>query len=335
MKDLASRPTGWGGPIVEAPTVAAVDAAAERIGEVVVHTPLVPFYSGKEKTGILLKPEIFQPIGSFKLRGVFNWAAALTPDERQRGLSTISSGNTAQALGYSARHFGVSARTRLLDTAPAGKIAALQGYGVDTVLVPSDDLMGYLLEARWQQEPYSFINPIDNPWMIAGNATIGREIMADYPEVESVYVPVSGGGMIAGIGGLIKALNPSVRIVGVQPTNIAPLHASIAESRPMWVDAQPTICDGCGAPLVFDEMYPVLRQVVDEVMVISEDTVKAAIKVLALKNKLIVEGAGALSVAAALATPAERRGRTVCVVSGGSIDTERLLNILTDETIEV
>lgn len=335
MQDLASRPTGWGGPIVEPPTVAAVAAAAERIGEVVVHTPLVPFYSGKEATGILLKPEIFQPIGSFKLRGVFNWAAALTPEERQRGLSTISSGNTAQALGYSARHFGVPARTLLLDTAPAGKIAALQSYGVDTVLVPSDDLMGYLLEARWQQEPYSFISPIDNPGMIAGNATIGREIMADYPEVESVYVPVSGGGMIAGIGGLIKALNPSVRIVGVQPTNIAPLHASIAGSRPMWVDAQPTICDGCGAPLVFDEMYPVLRQVVDEVMVISEETVKAAIKVLALKNKLIVEGAGALSVAAALATPAAQRGRTVCVVSGGSIDTERLLNILTDETIEV
>ena len=150
MQDLASRPTGWGGPTVEPPTIAEVDAAAERIRGVVVHTPLVPFYSGKEKTGILLKPEIFQPIGSFKLRGVFNWAAALTPAERQRGLSTISSGNTAQALGYSARHFGVPARTRLLDTAPAGKIAALQSYGVDTVLVPSDDLMGFLLEARWQ-----------------------------------------------------------------------------------------------------------------------------------------------------------------------------------------
>ena len=99
MQDLASRPTGWGGPTVEPPTVAEVEAAAERIREVVVHTPLIPFYSGKEKTGILLKPEIFQPIGSFKLRGVFNWAAALTPAERQRGLSTISSGNTAQALG--------------------------------------------------------------------------------------------------------------------------------------------------------------------------------------------------------------------------------------------
>ena len=335
MTDLANRPTGWGGPIVKAPGVAEAGEAAQRIGEVAVHTPLLPFYSGGKETGILLKPEIFQPIGSFKLRGVFNWAAALTPAERQRGLSTISSGNTAQALGYTARHFGVSARTLLLDTAPAGKIAALQGYGVETVLVPSEEFMGYLLEARWQQEPYRFINPIDDPHMIAGNATIGLEIMADYPDVESVYVPVSGGGMISGIGGVMKALNPSVRVVGVQPTNIAPLHASVAQDRPVWVDAQPTICDGCGAPLVFDEMYPVLRQVVDDIVMISEEEAKAAIKLLALKNKLIVEGAGALSVAAALATPAEQRGETVCVVSGGSIDADRLVAILTDKTIEI
>lgn len=335
MDDLAKRPTGWGGPTVEAPTLGELEAATDRIRDVANHTPLLPFHNGEEETSILLKAEIFQPIGSFKLRGVFNWASALLPEDRERGLSTISSGNTAQALGYTARHFGVPARTLLLDTAPESKIAALQSYGVETVLVPSLDLMNYLLEARWKQEPYCFISPIDNPLMIAGNGTIGLEIIADCPDIDSVYVPASGGGLIAGVGSVMRALNPSVRVIAVQPANIAPLHASFSQGRPLWVDAKPTICDGCGAPLAFDEMYPLLRQVVDDVVLVSEDEAKAAIKVLALKNKLIVEGAGALSVAAALATPIKDRGKTACVVSGGSIDTERLLGILTDDGIEV
>jgi len=276
----------------------------------------------------LLKPEVLQPIGSFKLRGVYNWAACLTAEERERGLTTFSSGNTAQALGYVGRLFGVSVRSLLIDATPSIKIEAIRRYGAEAVLLPEAELLSYVFEARWKQEPYSFLSPWTDPMMIAGNATIGLEIISDLPDVDSVYVPVAGGGLISGIGSALRALKPTAKVVGVQSEACPSLRASFEAGRPTWVEAKPTICEGATLPLVIDEMYPLLRDIVDEVAVISEEAVKAAIRRLAYGNKLIVEGAGALSVAAALATPAEERGKSVCILSGGSIDTSRLIVIL-------
>ena len=323
------RRTGFGGTPIGAPSLDNVRAAAERIRDGVVRTPLLPLrsYSGAEPD-ILLKPETLQPVTSFKIRGAYNWASSLTDEQRSRGLSTVSAGNTAQAVAYAARLVGASARSRLPDTTPRAKIDAINAYGMEPVLMPGDELFDWMLSAGWEDESYTFLHPWVEPLMVAGSATVGLEIHQDLPDVDTVFVSVGGGGLICGVGSALKALNPDVRIVAVQPEACAPLRASLSAGAPVWVDAQPTLCDGLGVPLVTDEMWPLLRSVVDDTVTVSEDQVKDAIRRLALDNKLVVEGAGAASVAAALAMPLSQRGRSVCILSGGSIDGDKLASIV-------
>jgi len=306
-----------------------VRAAAERIRGVAVSTPLLSLRSyASAQPDILLKPETLQPVTSFKIRGAYNWASSLTDEQRSRGLSTVSAGNTAQAVAYAARLVGASARSRLPDTTPRAKIDAIEAYGMEPVLTPGDELFDWMLSAGWEDESYTFLHPWVEPLMVAGSATVGLEIHDDLPDVDTVFVSVGGGGLICGVGSALKALNPDVRIIAVQPEACAPLSASLAAGRPVWVDAQPTLCDGLGVPLVTDEMWPLLRSVVDDTVTVSEDQVKDAIRRLALDNKLVVEGAGAASVAAALAIPVGERGRSVCILSGGSIDADKLASII-------
>ena len=330
--NLTDRPTGWGGPPVSSPDLAEIRAAAGRLDGKVVRTPLLPLHSYGAETDILLKPEVLQPIGSFKLRGVLNWATCLTGEERNRGLSTTSAGNTAQALGYVARLFKVPSRTLLPEGVPDNKLEAIRSYGVTPVRLPFDQILGYMLEERWRQEPYTYLNPWGDPAMIAGSGTVGLEIAADLPDVRTVYVPAGGGGLLGGVGSALKALNPSVRVVGVQSEACPTLQKSFETGRGVWIEAGPTICDGTAVPVIVAEMFPMLQQVVDDVVVVSDDAVKAAIKRLALGNKMVVEGSGALSVAAALAAPAETRGKAVCILSGGSIGPDRLMEILSEKT---
>jgi len=324
----AKRPTGSGGPPVRAPSLPEIRAAAKRLSDVAVRTPLVPLHSFETTLDIWLKPEILQPVGSYKLRGVYNWAASLSEGERERGFSTHSAGNTAQALGYVARLFNVPARSLMPEDAPKVKIEGVKSYGVTPVPLPFGELLDFVFESRWELEPYSSLNPWGDEKMLAGNATIGLEIVEDLPDVDSVYVPVGGGGLVGGVGSALRALKPGTRVIGVQSESCPSLYASLEAGGPTWVESMPTICDGTIVPLVVDEMYPLLRQVVDDVVLVSEDEVKAAIKRLLLGNKLLVEGSGAMSVAAAVATPAEQRGRTVCILSGGSIDTDKLMDIV-------
>jgi len=306
-----------------------VRAAAERIRGVAVSTPLLSLRSyASAQPDILLKPETLQPVTSFKIRGAYNWASSLTDEQRSRGLSTVSAGNTAQAVAYAARLVGASARSRLPDTTPRAKIDAIEAYGMEPVLTPGDELFDWMLSAGWEDESYTFLHPWVEPLMVAGSATVGLEIHDDLPDVDTVFVSVGGGGLICGVGSALKALNPDVRIIAVQPEACAPLSASLAAGRPVWVDAQPTLCDGLGVPLVTDEMWPLLRSVVDDTVTVSEDQVKDAIRRLALDNKLVVEGAGAASVAAALAISVGERGRSVCILSGGSIDADKLASII-------
>ena len=325
----ALRRTGFGGTPISAPSLDDVRSAAARIKDVAVRTPLLPLrsYTGAE-LDILLKPETLQPVTSFKIRGAYNWASSLTEEQRARGLSTVSAGNTAQAVAHAARLVGASARSRLPDTTPKAKIEAIEAYGMEPILMPGDELFDWMLSAGWDDESYTFLHPWVEPLMVAGSATVGLEIHEDLPTVDTVFVSVGGGGLICGVGSALKALNPHVRIMAVQPEACAPLGASLAAGTPVWVDAQPTLCDGLGVPLVTDEMWPLLRTVVNDTVVVSEDQVKDAIRRLALDNKLVLEGAGAASVAAALAVPASERGRSVCVLSGGSIDGDKLAAIV-------
>ena len=302
------------------------------MSQVAVRTPLVPLHSYGADTGIWLKPEVLQPIGSFKLRGVYHWAVNLSAEERERGLSTTSSGNTAQALGYVARLFGVPARTLVPEWLPQNKTQAIVNYGVTPVRVTLDDLLDYMLEERWKQEPYTYLNPWGDARMIAGHGTIGLEIVEDHPDVETVYVPVGGGALVCGIAAALKALKPEIRVIGVQGEANPSLAAAFRAGGPLWIERQPTVCEGASIPLVVAEMYPLLRELVDDVALVSEEDVKSAVRRLALGNKLVAEGAGAESLAAALTSPLEERGKTVCVISGGSISAELLVTILAKDT---
>jgi threonine dehydratase len=309
------------------PNLERIRNAAKHIEEVILHTPLVPLASGPAEEQIYIKPETLQAVGSFKLRGIFYAVASLSEEERRRGLSTVSAGNTAQALAWAARHFGVSARSLMPETAPRTKIEAVRSYGATPVLVPVDEVFRYLREHGWEQEPYAYIHPWTNTDVMTGHGSIGLEIVADLPEVNSVFVPIGGGGLSAGVGSALKALKPSVRVFGVEPAGCPSLHASFEAGRPASVDCH-TMCDGVAVPYITEEMFPLLRDVVDEVVLVSEDAVKATIKRLALREKLVVEGAGALSLAAALTVSLEKRGKSVCLLTGGSIDASKLVEIL-------
>ena len=197
------------------PSLENIRQAADRIRDVIVETPLVPLHSFESTSDILLKPEIHQAVTSFKLRGVFNAVASLSDEERQKGLSTVSAGNTAQALAWAARYFGVPARSLMPESAPRSKIEAVRAYGATPVLVPVDELFRYLREHGWESEPYAYIHPWTDRNVMLGHASIGLEVLADCPDVDSVFVSVGGGGLIAGVASALKALKPSVKVIAV------------------------------------------------------------------------------------------------------------------------
>lgn len=334
MTHCSPRPTGWGGAHVAAPSAAGVESAARRLAGIAVHTPLLPLHGHAASSPIWLKPENLQPTGSFKLRGVYNWASGLDRSEVERGLVTTSAGNTAQALGYVAKILNTRARTVVPDWLPENKRQAILALGVQIDTVSLDELLAYMFERRWRLEPEAFLNPWAEPAMVTGSATIGLEILADCPRVDTVFVPVGGGGLIAGVGSVLKARRPEARLVAVQSTSNPSLASALEAGRPIWIDHQPTLCEGAATPLIVEEMFPLLRRLVDQVVLVEEDTVRRTIGRLASRNKLVVEGAGALAVAAALSMPAAERGTAICVVSGGSIDLPVLTSCLAQSELD-
>lgn len=322
-----TRPTGWPGEPVQPPSLAQVRQAAERLGGTIVRTPLMRL-KGDESGQIHLKPEILQPIGSFKVRGVGNWALSLSADQTEQGLSTTSAGNTAQAVGYMATQLGVSSRSLVPDTLHDAKRAAIEAYGTELVGVSMTDLMIYMFEEGWRSEPYCYLNPWGEPLMIAGHGTIGLEIMEDLDELDSVFVPVGGGALVAGVASVVKTLKPSIRVFGVQAKVNSALQAAFEADGPVWIEWNKTVVEGASTPVITHNMYPMLRELIDEVVVVSEEEVKTAMGQLAVHDKLVTEGAGAAPVAAALKTPEEARGSTVCIVSGGSVDPHLLAEVV-------
>ena len=306
-----------------------LEAAAERLKDVATRTPLVSLQGVDATPDILLKLEIHQPVGSFKIRGVYNVVANLTDERRQCGISTVSAGNTAQALAWCGRRFGVPARSLMPDTAPITKIDAVRAYGGEAVLVPIAEVFRFLREHAWEDEPFAFVHPWTNRDVMIGHGSMGLEIIADCPDVDTVFVPVGGGGLIAGVGSAVKALRPSVRLVAVEPEGCPSLHESVRLGRPASVSCE-TFCDGVAVPYITDEMYPLLRDLVDDVVLVPERQVKAMVRHLATRNRIVTEGSGALAAAAAITAPEDARGRAVAIVSGGSIDPAKLVSILSD-----
>ncbi len=287
-------------------------------------TPLLPFADADD---LWLKPEVFQPAGSFKVRGVYHAVARMSTERRAAGVSTVSAGNTAKALAWAARQFGVEARSLMPDSAPRSKVEAMRALGGMPILVPVADVFAYLKEHRWEDEPWAFVHPWTSRNVMTGHGTMGLEIVAALPEVDTVYIPVGGGGLLGGVGSALKAAKPSLRVVAVEPEGCPSLHAAIAAGHPVDVDCE-TICDGVAVPYITEEMFPLLSDLADEVVLVSEDEVKQTIRCLATRAHLVAEGAGALATAAALRTPVADRGRTVCIITGGSIDADKLGMIL-------
>ena len=327
---MDGQPTGWGGQPVQMPTLAEIREAAEFLGRwpsqavvpAVVRSPLIPL---RENERILLKPESLQPIGSYKLRGVLYWASKLSEVERQKGFNTHSAGNTAQAIGVAAKHYQVAARSLLPDRTPASKIELIRNSGVVPHTMPMSELLEYVFSGEWQRGEFSYLNPWADQAMVAGNATIGLEIVEDLSTVKEVYVPVGGGGLMAGVGSTIRHLAPDARVIAVQPAACPALAASLDAGKPTWVESHPTICD-TSLPLVVDELYPLLEQVVDDVVLVNDDDVRAAMRELFESNRLVTEAAGAMSLAAAAKSSAD--GTVVCILSGASIGTDEFFELI-------
>ena len=313
--------------MVDRPTLSEFRAAAKLLESIIVHTPLITYHGEEDEPQILLKPEIFQAVNSFKLRGVFNAVASLSPEEKNRGLSTVSAGNTAQALAWSARHFGISARSIMPDTAPLPKIEAVKAYGGIPVLKPISEVFRFLQEHLWEQEPYSFIHPWINRQVMIGHGSLGLEIMGDAPDIDAVFIPVGGGGLLGGVGSAIKAVNSAVRIFAVEPEGCPALRSAVDHGQPITVECK-TICDGVAVPYITDELFPLLNELIDDVILVSERSVRLAIRSMLLGNKMLSEPSGALALAAAQKVAPSQRGKSVCLVTGGSISFDLMLEIL-------
>jgi threonine dehydratase len=311
---------------IEAPTIDDIRAARERIASLVARTPLVRLQVDAPPE-IYLKLENLQPIGSFKLRGAGNAIARLNPRELREGVYTASAGNMAQGVAWSARALGVDCEVVMPDSAPRTKVEAVERLGGRITKVPFAEWWQTLADFGREGMKGRFIHPVADRDVMAGNGTIGLEIVEDLPDVDTVLVPFGGGGLTSGIATAIRAVSPQVRVFGCEVATSTPLTAALAANGPVTVERTPSFVDGIGGRGVLPEMWPIVRELVAGALVASVDEVAAAVRLLVERARIVAEGAGATPVAAALAGRAGR-GRVVCVVSGGNIDTATLADIL-------
>jgi threonine dehydratase len=305
-------------------TLSEIERAAERLSGVAVRTPLVPFPPADRE--LLIKPESLQPIGAFKLRGAYAAITALPERDRARGVITHSSGNHAQALAYAARAQDIPAVVVMPRTAPDVKVAGCRALGAEIVLVePTMEARRSMADRLANAHGYALIPPFDDARVIAGQGTIGLEIVADAPDVDVVLAPVGGGGLLSGVATAVKALRPAARVFGVEPELAAHARESLRLGRPIeWPAEQTgrTIADALRVQGLGDLTYAHISEYADGIITVTEDEIKETMRLLALAARLVAEPAGAVAAAAYLfhrgGLPA---GRTyVAVLSGGNVD---------------
>lgn len=304
-----------------------IQAARERVYRVARRTPMVRLDPvGADLPEIWLKLEVFQPIGSFKIRGAANAVGKLTPEEMEHGVWTVSAGNAAQGVALAARNAGVKASVLVMDTAPDAKINAIRRLGAHIEKAPYD-VCWQAVETHSSDRMHGrMVHPFDDDDFISGNGTAALEILEDMPDVDAVVASIGGGGLLAGIGCVMKALKPSVRVIASEPETAAPLAASFAAGSAQRFDAWTTsFVDGAGGKSVLPSMWPLMQQYVDESIVVPLDDTARAMKLAAERCHVIAEGAGACAIAAALSDIVRDRGykKVVAVVSGGNIDLSR------------
>ena len=303
-----------------------VHEARRNIAPIALSTPLVPCSSGAP-LDLYLKLENLQPIGSFKIRGAAN-ATARTPRERlERGLLTASAGNMAQGVAYCARRLGVSATVIAPDTAPATKIRAAERLGARVILVPFAEWWRTFETRTYPGVDATFIHAFDDADVMAGNGTIALELLEDLSGLDAVVVPWGGGGLACGIALVLRQKAPHVKIYAAEVDTGAPLFASLAAGEPRTVEHTPSFVDGISSRTVFPTMFAQARDLLDGSIVVTLDEARQAMKLVAERNRVIMEGASACAVAAALSGRAGR-GKVVAIVSGGNIDLDKFARII-------
>jgi threonine dehydratase len=311
------------------PTLAGIEEARGRISGAAIRTPLVRLNYREAPAEIYLKLENLQPIGSFKIRGASNAMGRLGRETLSEGVLTASAGNMAQGVAWRARDLGIPCTVVAPETAPETKIRAIERLGGRVVKVPFEEWWGVFESRAYEGVNAHFIHAFDDVDVMAGNGTIALEILEDLPEVDAVIVPWGGGGLACGIAAAMRALRPACKVYAAEVSTAAPLAASLEAGAPRQVVYQPSFVDGIGSKGVFPSMFERARALLDGSLVVGLEQVAAALRLLAERNRVIAEGAGACPVACALAGLAGA-GQVVCVVSGGNIDLTKLCAILTE-----
>jgi threonine dehydratase len=314
-------------PGLRLPTADDVAAARNNIRGRAIRTPLLRLNADIPGSNIYLKLENLQPLGSFKIRAAVNVLKTMRPEGLRRGVLTASAGNFGQGLAFAAREIGVPITVIVPETSAAIKAAALVTLGATVIRVPFEEWWAALTRRSFAGIDGVFVHPVAESAVIAGNATIGAEILEDLPNVDAVVVPFGGGGLISGIGSVMRRLGRTVRMFAAESEASQPAAAALANGRPVTVRHVQSFVDGMGSTTVLEEMWPLVRQSVDAAVCVSFAQITDAIRLLAAQHHVVAEAAGAASLAAAVAGMAGS-GEIVCIISGGNIDAVKLGSIL-------
>jgi threonine dehydratase len=319
-------------------TLADIEQAAARIVGRVARTPLIRSRTLCERTGqpVYLKLETHQPTGAFKLRGAMNAILLLDDAARKRGLVTASTGNHGRAVAYAARELGVPAIICMSSLVPANKVEAIRSLGAEIRIVGlSQDDAQEEVEHLTESRGLTPIPPFDHADVVAGQGTIGLEIVENLPELAAVLVPLSGGGLAGGIAVAVKALKPQSRVIGISMERGAAMHAAIAAGKPVAIREEETLADSLGGGIGLQNhvTFTLCRDLLDDVILLSEDEIAEGIRHAARNESVTVEGAGAVGIAAILADKARLSGPTAIIVSGGNIDPKMHQKIVDGTTL--
>ena len=305
--------------------------AAFTLKNIARTTDLLSSSSLKPNTHMYLKTENLQVTGSFKVRGAYYKISQLTDEQKKAGVIACSAGNHAQGVAISATKNGIKSVVCMPDGAPISKVEATKGYGAEVVLVPGvyDDAFNKAQELQ-KEKGYTFVHPFDDEDVIAGQGTIGLEILNQLENIDAVVVPIGGGGLISGVAYTVKSLKPQIKVYGVQAANAPSMFESLKKKEQITLDTVSTFADGIAVKHPGDLTFELVSKYVDEVVTVSEDEIAMAILTLMERQKLIAEGAGATAVAAVLSDKIPVDGKNVvCIVSGGNIDVNILSRVLT------
>src|SRR5438094_2085869 len=305
-----------------------IQEARKRIAQTVVRTPLIRLDLGPDFPDIRLKLENLQPINAYKLRGAANSVALLSEEQRRRGVWTISAGNAGQGVAYAAREAGVPCSVVVIETAPASKVERMRALGANLIPVPFDDAWKAMEDRAFAGIEGTFIHPFDDQNFVTGNATLGLEILEDAPDVVAVIAAIGAAELITGLGSAVKALKPEVKVWGAEPETAATGALSFAKQSPQaFTGWKQSFVDGAGGTSICARMWQRMLPVADGSIVVSLEETRRAMRLLAEKTRVIAEGAGALSVAAALSGKAGK-GPIVAVVSGGNVDLDKFYELI-------